>query len=103
MVACILWQMVMDQKHWKEYTRPLPERQERQMVNHPATQRSPSPMLSEMSWTSVAWQGEARQSKRTETHPMAEGGQRHGCLRPASTSARSSRSRTPSTSAHRAR
>ncbi len=32
-VTCILRQMVMDQLHWKEYTRHLLERQERQMVN----------------------------------------------------------------------
>ena len=49
MVACILWQMVMDQTHWNEYTRHSLERQERQMVNHPGTQHSPSPMLAEMS------------------------------------------------------
>jgi hypothetical protein len=49
MVACILKQMVMDQIHWKEYTPHLLERQERQMVNHPGTQHSPSPMLAEMS------------------------------------------------------
>jgi hypothetical protein len=49
MVACILWQMVMDHMHWKEYTRHLLERQERQMVNHPGIQHSPSPMLAEMS------------------------------------------------------
>jgi hypothetical protein len=41
-------QMVMDQMHWKEYTRHLLERQERQMVNHPGIQHSPSPMLAEM-------------------------------------------------------
>ncbi len=43
MVARNLRQMVMDQMHWKEYTRQLLERQERQMVNHPGTQHSPSP------------------------------------------------------------
>lgn len=48
-VACILWQMVMDQKHWKEYTRHLLQRQERQTVNHPAIQHSPSLMLAELS------------------------------------------------------
>jgi len=36
-----LRQMVMDQMHWKEYTPQLLERQERQMVNHPGTQRCP--------------------------------------------------------------
>jgi len=49
MVACILRQTVMDQIHWKEYTRHHLERQERQMVNHPGTQHPPSLMLSEMS------------------------------------------------------
>ena len=49
MVACILRQMVVDQMHWKEYTRHLLERQERQMVNHSGIQHSPSPMLPEMS------------------------------------------------------
>ena len=49
MVACILRQTVMDQIHWKEYTRHLLERQERQMVNHPGIQHLPSLMLSEMS------------------------------------------------------
>jgi hypothetical protein len=39
----------MDQIHWKEYTRHLLERQERQMVNHPGTQHPPSLVLSEMS------------------------------------------------------
>jgi hypothetical protein len=42
MVACMLRQMVMDHMHWKEYTRQLLERQERQMVNHPGTKRCPS-------------------------------------------------------------
>jgi hypothetical protein len=46
MVACILRQMVVDQMHWKEYTRHHLERQERQMVNHPGTGHSPSPTLS---------------------------------------------------------
>jgi len=41
-VAYILRQMVMDHMHWKEYTRQLLERQERQMVNHPGTKRCPS-------------------------------------------------------------
>ncbi len=49
MVACILRQMVVDQMHWKEYTRHHLERQGRQMVNHPGTQYPPSLMLSEMS------------------------------------------------------
>ncbi len=42
MVACMLRQMVMDHMHWKEYTRQLLERHERQMVNHPGTKRCPS-------------------------------------------------------------
>jgi hypothetical protein len=32
-VTCILRQMIMGHMHWKEYTRHLLERQERQMVN----------------------------------------------------------------------
>ena len=40
-VARMLRQMVMDQMHRKEYTRHHLERQERQMVNHPGTQRCP--------------------------------------------------------------
>jgi len=48
-VARILRQMVMDHMHWKEYTLHLLERQERQMVNHPGMQHSPSPMFSDIS------------------------------------------------------
>ena len=49
MVARMLRQMLMDQMHWKEYTRHLLERQERQMVNHSGIQHSPSLMLTELS------------------------------------------------------
>src|SRR6266516_2347937 len=81
----MLRQMVKDQMHRKKYTRHLLERQERQMVNHPGTQHYPSTILSDMSWKSLLWQYEDHQSKSTETHSMEESGQRHGCLRPAST------------------
>ncbi len=64
-VACILRQMVMDQMYWKEYTRQPFERQERQMVNHPGTQLSPSLMFSDMSWKSFLWQSEHHQSNKT--------------------------------------
>ncbi len=55
----------MDQMYWKEYTRQPFERQERQMVNHPGTQLSPSLMFSDMSWKSFLWQSEHHQSNKT--------------------------------------
>ena len=50
MVACILRQMAMDHMHWNEYTRPLLERQERQMVNHPGIELCPSLLCSLMAF-----------------------------------------------------
>ena len=65
MRARISRQMVMDQMYWKEYTRQPFEWQERQMVNHPGTQLSPSLMFSDMSWKSFLWQSEHHQSNKT--------------------------------------